>query len=218
MTQPHKENHYVNNAQFYAAVKAYKEARVAAEAEGLKPPRMPEYIGECISKIAEKLSRSPNFRNYSYRDEMISDGIENCIVYFNSFDPDKSSNPFSYFTQCIYFAFIRRIQREKRQTYIKYKMMHNMFDEGTFFEQGSSDDGHTITTLDDSEYIKTFVKDFEAARDKKKANKREAKQEDAIEEPVTWEPVDSDKEEDSTIARYRSEGVVDLLDDESSEV
>ena len=83
----------------------------------------PEYIVNCILKIANGLSNRPNFINYTYKDEMISDGIENCLQYIYNFDPTKSKNPFAYFTQIIYYAFIRRIQKEKKQQHIKHKMI-----------------------------------------------------------------------------------------------
>ena len=74
-----------------------------------------EYLTTLVSvfKIANGLSYRPNFINYTYRQEMISDGIENCLQYIHNFDPEKSKNPFAYFTQIIYYAFIRRIQKEK---------------------------------------------------------------------------------------------------------
>ena len=82
-------------------------------------------MGECILKIANHLSYRPNFINYTYKEEMISDGIENSLQYIDNFDPEKSKNPFAYFTQIIYFAFIRRIQKEKKQTLVKQKMIAN---------------------------------------------------------------------------------------------
>ena len=84
-----------------------------------KPP-VTNYIGECFLKIANGLSYRPNFINYTYRSEMVSDGIENCLQYIHNFDPEKSKNPFAYFTQIIYYAFLRRIQKEKEtSTYQK---------------------------------------------------------------------------------------------------
>ena len=115
--------HYVDNAKFLEAMKEWKDQCKDAEASGDEKPRISNYIGECFLKIANGLSYRPNFINYSYRQEMISDGIENCLQYVHNFDPDKSKNPFSYFTQIIYFAFIRRIQKEKKQAHIKNKMI-----------------------------------------------------------------------------------------------
>jgi len=116
-----KSEHYIDNQQFFAEMKSWKALVDAANAKGERHPPVTNYIGECFMKIAEHLSRKPNFINYPYRDEMISDGIENCLLYAYNFDPSKSSNPFSYFTQIIYYAFLRRIQKEKKQAYIKLK-------------------------------------------------------------------------------------------------
>jgi hypothetical protein len=116
-----KSDHYIDNQMFFQEMKMWKALVTAANKAGEKHPPVTTYIGECFMKIAENLSRKPNFINYPYRDEMISDGIENCLLYAYNFDPSKSSNPFSYFTQIIYYAFLRRIQKEKKQAYIKLK-------------------------------------------------------------------------------------------------
>jgi hypothetical protein len=132
---------YVNNADFLAAIKEYKKELNHAKDNGLPKPQIPNYLGECILKIATHLSYKPNFINYTYKDDMILDGIENCINYFDNFDPDKSSNPFAYFTQIIYYAFLRRIQKEKKHSYIKNKLIQDMpFD--SFDIQQHDEDGH----------------------------------------------------------------------------
>jgi hypothetical protein len=118
--------HYVNNADFYEAIKEYHEKVQAAKEAGEEKPRVTNYLGDCILKIATHLSYKPNFINYSYREEMISDGLENCLQYFTNFDPNKSKNPFAYFTQIIYYAFLRRIAKEKKQTFIKNKIIMEM--------------------------------------------------------------------------------------------
>ena len=118
-----KGAHYVDNKMFLQAMKDWKDQCKEAEEMGEETPRISDYIGECFLKIANGLSYRPNFINYTYRQEMISDGIENCLQYIHNFDPDKSKNPFSYFTQIIYYAFIRRIQKEKKQSHIKNKMI-----------------------------------------------------------------------------------------------
>ena len=118
-----KSEHYVDNKQFLQAMIEYKKSCVLAESKNeLKPP-VTNYIGECFLKIANHLSYRPNFINYTYKEEMISDGIENCLQYVSNFNPDKSNNPFAYFTQIIYYAFIRRIQKEKKQQTIKRKLI-----------------------------------------------------------------------------------------------
>ena len=117
--------HYVDNKKFLEAMVIYKDKVNSAKDNNRKKPDVTNYIGECFLKIANHLSYRPNFINYTYRDDMISDGIENCLQYMNNFDPNKSTNPFAYFTQIIYYAFIRRIQKEKKQTLVKQKMIAN---------------------------------------------------------------------------------------------
>ena len=114
-TTTKKPKHYVNNADFLKALVDYRDACAEAKKSNIEDPQIPNYIGECFYKIADHLSRKPNFISYSFRDEMIADGIENCLMYFRNFDPDKSTNPFAYFTQIIYYAFLRRIQKEKKE-------------------------------------------------------------------------------------------------------
>ena len=117
-----QQEHYVNNKEFTAAVAEFNASVKLAEEEGRTPPQMSNYIGECIYKIATRLSTRPNFINYTYRDEMICDGIENCIQYIKNFNVEKSNNAFAYITQICYYAFLRRIQKEKKQVFIKQQM------------------------------------------------------------------------------------------------
>ena len=112
-----KSAHYVDNKKF---LQAMIEWHAACEAKGEQVP-VTNYIGECFLKIATHLSYRPNFINYTYRDEMISDGIENCLQYVKNFNPEKSKNPFAYFTQIIYYAFIRRIQKKKNKGTLEIK-------------------------------------------------------------------------------------------------
>ena len=123
---PKAPAHYVNNKEFLIALIEYNELLVKAKTAGEEPPAVTRYIGECFIKIATHLSYKSNFINYTFRDDMVSDGIENCLTAVAKFDPTKSSNPFAYYTQIIYFAFIRRIQKEKKQQATKYKLMENM--------------------------------------------------------------------------------------------
>ena len=123
MTKRKRSEHYVNNKEFLAALIKYREDVEIAKLRDKPKPVIPRYIGECFLKIANGLSYRPNFINYTYRQEMISDGIENCLQYIHNFNPDKSKNPFAYFTQIIYYAFIRRINKEKKQTHVKNKLI-----------------------------------------------------------------------------------------------
>ena len=118
-----KSEHYVDNKKFLAEMVLFKEKWDKAKEKGKPNPPITNYMGECFLKIANHLSYRPNFINYTYKDDMISDGIENCLQYVANFNPDKSDNPFAYFTQIIYYAFIRRIQKEKKQTEIKQRLI-----------------------------------------------------------------------------------------------
>ena len=115
MPRPKKSEHYVNNKDFLAALEQYAIDVERAKENGNPKPQIPRYIGECFLKIANHLSYKPNFVNYMFKDDMICDGIENCVRYIHNFNPEKSKNPFAYFTQIIYYAFLRRIQQEKKQ-------------------------------------------------------------------------------------------------------
>jgi len=125
LKKPKAKPHYVDNKKFLEAMVEYKEKCRVAEEKGKTKPDVTNYIGECFLKIANHLSFRPNFINYTYRDDMISDGIENCLQYMSNFNPEKSNNPFAYFTQIIYYAFIRRIQKEKKQMLVKSKLIAN---------------------------------------------------------------------------------------------
>ena len=125
-----RSEHYVNNKEFLAAIIEYKKSIRDAEAAGEPKPRITNYLGECFLKIATHLSYKPNFVNYMFKDDMICDGIENCVQYINNFNPEKSKNPFAYFTQIIHYAFLRRIQKEKKQLEIRQKIIERSgFDE-----------------------------------------------------------------------------------------
>ena len=124
-TKKSKSTHYVDNKKFLAAMIEFKELYNIAEKNKEEYPPVSDYIGECFLKIATHLSYRPNFINYTYREDMISDGIENCLQYVQNFNPEKSNNPFAYFTQIIYYAFLRRIAKEKKQTHVKNKIIQN---------------------------------------------------------------------------------------------
>ena len=164
-----KTNHYINNPDFLKALIEYRDACVLSSKEGREDPPIPNYIGECFFKIADHLSRKPNFVSYSFREEMIGDGIENCLQYFRNFNPDKSTNPFAYFTQIIYFAFLRRIQKEKKQLYVKYKatQQFGIFESGEMYEDS---DGN-MKQFQRYDNISEFIHTFEETKRKKKESK-----------------------------------------------
>ena len=144
-----KSEHNVNNKQLLEALIVYRAKVATAKENDLPKPRITNYLGECFLKIATHLSYKPNFVNYMFREDMISDGIENCVQYIHNFDPEKSRNPFAYFTQIIHYAFLRRIQKEKKQLEIKTKIIEKSgYDEVMTVDDsamaGSSSDYNTI--------------------------------------------------------------------------
>ena len=170
-----KKRHYVDNKRLYATLVEYRDKRLAAEEAGDPRPPIPNYVGECLLQIATRLSYKPNFANYMFREEMVGDGIENCINYLNNFNPDKSTNPFAYFTQIIYYAFLRRIDREKRQLFVKHKALENSMIMNELADQSGDPDAPSITVNIDSDYMKDFVKAFEdkvEARKQKRIDKK----------------------------------------------
>ena len=148
--------HYVNNKDLYLAMVDYKEKVIKAREENKPLPVIPNYVGVCFMLICNKLSTKPNFVGYSYRDEMIADGIENCVTAAHSFDPAKSVNPFAYFTQIAWNAFIRRIAKEKKQSYVKHKNFeHSNLLEGLREESFQTGQPHN------SEYSDDIIRSFE---------------------------------------------------------
>ena len=168
------KNHYINNKEFLAALIAYQADIQEAEDNGNPKPFVTDYIAKCFLQIAQRLSFRPNFINYTYKDDMISDGLENCLAYMHNFNPEKSNNPFAYFTQIIYYAFLRRIQKEKKHMYTKYKYFDKM---GGFetMESLQDHDKHSFDFLTQTAggdefhiHIKEFIDEMERKEDEKK--------------------------------------------------
>lgn len=176
--------HYIDNKTFFEAIKQYRDSIRQAEADGKPKPVIPNYIGKCILLIANRLATKPNFINYSYKDEMISDGVENCIMYIDNFDPDKSTNPFAYFTQIIYFAFLRRIQKEKKHLYIKHQVFRQyaLSDELYDVQDGDDFGGSPVNNMMDTDKMDDFVKAFELGLEKKRKPTQKVGIENFIEE------------------------------------
>ena len=169
-----KSEHYVNNKEFLEALVVYrsKVEKQFLEAYGRSPtkedrskhwkgkPPIPNYLGECFLKIATHLSYKPNFVNYMFRDDMISDGIENCVQYIHNFDPEKSNNAFAYFTQIIHYAFLRRIQKEKKQLEIKTKIIERTgYDEVMVIDENLLIDNNAVyNTMKDNINYRSYNK------------------------------------------------------------
>ena len=163
-----KKQHYVDNKLFFAEMEKWKsEIDESDEVDDL-PPMVTEYMGECFYKIATHLSYRPNFINYTYREEMIGDGIENCIRYAKNFNPEKSRNPFAYFTQIIYYAFIRRITKEKKQTSIKQKIIDNTSTK-TYDIMEGDDDVYSNTYM---EFLRDNLEEKDIPKQKRKKSKK----------------------------------------------
>lgn len=169
--------HYVDNKAFLAALVEYRKACADAKKAGKKEPPIPEFIGECFLKIAQHLSYRPNFINYTYREDMVSDGVENCLLYMKNFNPRKSKNPFGYFTTVSFYAFVRRIQKERKHTYLKYKLIHNAITDGS---TATSPDGtfHVDTELLKFDNVQEFINKYDAYTDKRRARRRVPKKEE----------------------------------------
>jgi len=166
------DEHYVNNKEFLTEMVKWKKEIREAEDSGDDRPPVSEYIGNCFLKIAERLSSKSNFVNYPYKEEMIGDGIENCLMYAHNFNPRKSKNPYSYFTQIIYYAFLRRIEREKKQAYVKLKMTEEM-DDGTihkWFRENYFEKDNPREAL--SELFQISERDIEKYEPKKRKKRR----------------------------------------------
>lgn len=171
-----KKNHYVDNQKFLEDILEYKEKVKYAAENGLEKPRVSEYCGKCIWLITEGLARKPRFMNYSFIDEMKSDALENCFLYFDNFNPEISQNPFAYFTQIIYYAFHRRISKEEKNRYIMYKkFQESVLDTSDASLMIDGEDNHLIST---SMYdnLNEFIKNFEAREKAKKEKRKLAKE------------------------------------------
>lgn len=168
--------HYVDNKKLYESIVEYRTKVLESKKTGEPKPVIPEYIGHCVLLIANRLSTKPNFINYPFREEMVSDGIENCICYIDNFDPFKSDNPFAYFTQIIYFAFLRRIQKEKKQLYIKHKTLENSMIFNELITQGSEDKDITSSLVEmTNDNMFDFIKSFEDGLNEQKQKRKNGK-------------------------------------------
>jgi len=196
------KTHYIDNSKFFAEMCDWKKLVIESENSGEGRPPITEYIGECFLKIAEHLSHKPNFINYAYREEMVGDGIENCLMYAHNFDPEKSKNPFSYFTQIIYYAFLRRIEKEKKQAYVKYKSFEmNLTDDtlrkyfkDNYFDRSSNEsmqDKFNLTNNDIEKFTpKPKKKRKKKTTDKKTVTKKKQTLSDVFEDTIDEDSTD----------------------------
>jgi DNA-directed RNA polymerase specialized sigma subunit len=172
---------YVDNKKLLSVLIEYQAKQARALEDGKHRPRIPEYVGECVLLIAERLSTKYQFANYQYREDMVMDGVENVLHYIDNFDPTKSSNPFSYFTQIIYYAFLRRIQGEKKHLYLKYSLQRDqdhLINNGTTFEKSdtSREKIYSAPSFLDQDKTNNFIDDFENYMAKKSGKKPKTKE------------------------------------------
>lgn len=168
MNKKKSTNIYVNNAKLYEELVVRKEKVLEAKEKGTPKPQISNFVGKCIMDIAEHLSRMPSFSGYTFKDELIADGIENVVLYIDAFDPSKTKNPFAYFTMIIYNAFLRRIEREKKQLYIKYKSTQNY---GIFSNIELLDNDTPQKQFETFDNIINYIHEYETKRDEKKKKK-----------------------------------------------
>ena len=156
------KNQYVNNKKMN---EAFKEFRKEWEETGERPV-LSNYLGSCIVEIATNLAKRSNFSGYTYKDEMIEDGIENAVIAVANFNPYKYDNPHAYFSMVIWNAFIRRITREKKESYIKHKSLINYYAENATHPEFLLSGDTVINDEKAAELIEKFEK-------KKKSTKKE---------------------------------------------
>jgi hypothetical protein len=152
--EPKARPHYVDNKKFGEAIVEYVKKAATAKDSGQSSPVVPNYIAACFLKIAEGLSHKVNFIRYTYREEMVMDAVENCLRAINNYNPNAETrtgtpNAFAYFTQICYFAFLRRIEKEKKQQDIKFKFIEQSGVED-FIAQIQGDDTHNEQAFIDS--------------------------------------------------------------------
>lgn len=163
---------YINNEDFCNALIEYKKVVEECEEKGIKPPPIPDYVGKCWMKIAEGMSRNTKFFRYPFKEEAISDSLLNCARYWRNFNPQKTRNAFAYFSQYVFNAFVRKINLEQKEQYIKYKSTESFLtlDESEMYEEGElSQSPHEIY-----ENMNSFIRKFEE-RERERDFKRKQK-------------------------------------------
>ena len=186
--------HYVDNKVLFAALVEWQKDLKRAHRKKLPKPQLPEYVAECMMKMANRLSQKAGFVNYTYREDMVGDALESCLRYIHNFNPSKSTNAFAYITQIIHNAFIRRIQKEQKQLYIKMRIVDDTDFVGSY-ERQDGDSTHYnnsyVTYLQENkgDVISKFESWKESKKTKANAKKKEAKLLAGLFEEGTIEPV-----------------------------
>lgn len=157
MTEDRKKNHYVDKQALYVDLCDWKARKDAAIAEGRKAPPLPNSVGEAIMKVAEGQASRPNFRNYTYIEEMKGEGIVAAVRAMNSFDPNRLGkngevNPFGFISLCVWRAFLSYIAFEKKIQKTKVDMMSDPVNEFFSVQDGDSGNYH-IDSYDAVDFI-----------------------------------------------------------------
>lgn len=160
------DNDYIDKNEFYEALVQYKDRCQQARDQGLEVPRVTNYIGKCFLAIANGIAARSNFSNYPFREDMVQEGVENCLMVIENFDPSHNKkNAFGYFSKIIWWAYLRRIAKEKKSLYTKFKASHEMI---SMCETYVGGDEIKLSLNTDADYIDNFIRDYEDAEKRKK--------------------------------------------------
>jgi hypothetical protein len=175
--KPKEKPHYVNNREFSEAVVEYCTEAQKSKSAGERLPVVPDYIASCFLKIAEGLSHKANFVRYTYREEMVMDAVENCLKAIENYNIEAATrsgkpNAFAYFTQISWYAFLRRIQKEKKQQDIKMKFISEA-DVSEFLDDDDASSFHNRT----SPFVDTLRMRIDAVKNADDEFKEYAKEE-----------------------------------------
>lgn len=170
-----RKRNYINGPDLCDAIEKYQKEYKAAIEAGETPPQISKYIGECFFKIATNLAKKRNFSSYSYIDDMILDGVERCVKYINTFNPEKTRNAFAYFTRTIHNSFLNRIKIERKELYYKYKMMLDQVHCNMLYE-GDTEGVYNKINL---EYVEEYIRNYDELEEKRKERLRLKQEEEA---------------------------------------
>ena len=166
---------YINNETFCKLLTEYRALVIDAKENNKKKPRLSDEIGKAFMQIAVGLSNRNNFNGYSFKEDMIGDAIENCVMAASNFDPAKSKNPFAYFTQISWYAFLRRIQKEKKNLHIMYDLLDQNMSNMEEGEDGLDNNNSSLYNdfILNNDKRRSFLETAEESKEKKKKKRKE---------------------------------------------
>ena len=136
-----------------------------------EPPRVTEFMGRCFLLIATRLINKNNFCGYRFKEDMIGDATIDCVRYAHKFDPNRYNNPFAYFTTVCFYAFVRRIESEKKYLYKKFKLINESEIFGLLHDSMDVDEKNIIHDIGYSESARenmmSFIETYEKKLEKK---------------------------------------------------